>query len=89
MGRKRMGIWKSTRMVSASGLMVLLHGLVSILRVKAGFPADLFPDLLFSNIKNLFFQTIEKELIVLIHVHLKAPILLGKKKTSVCPLPAS
>jgi nucleosome binding factor SPN SPT16 subunit len=40
-------------------------------------------DLLFSNIKHLFFQPSEKELIVLIHVHLKAPIMLGKKKTSV------
>ena len=40
-------------------------------------------DLLFSNIKHLFFQPSEKELIVVIHVHLKAPILLGKKKTSV------
>ena len=39
-------------------------------------------DLLFSNIKHLFFQPSEKELIVLIHVTLKAPILLGKKKTS-------
>lgn len=40
-------------------------------------------DLLFSNIKHLFFQPSEKELFVLIHVHLKAPIMLGKKKTSV------
>ncbi|KAK8865948.1 FACT complex subunit SPT16 [Kwoniella newhampshirensis] len=39
-------------------------------------------DLLFSNIKHLFFQPSEKELIVIIHVHLKAPIMLGKKKTS-------
>ncbi|WRT64164.1 FACT complex subunit SPT16 [Kwoniella shivajii] len=38
-------------------------------------------DLLFSNIKHLFFQPSEKELIVIIHVHLKAPIMLGKKKT--------
>lgn len=40
-------------------------------------------DLLFSNIKHLFFQPSEKELMVLIHVNLKAPIMLGKKKTSV------
>lgn len=40
-------------------------------------------DLLFSNIKHLFFQPSEKELFVLIHVHLKQPIMLGKKKTSV------
>ena len=40
-------------------------------------------DLLFSNIKHLFFQPSEKELMVLIHINLKAPIMLGKKKTSV------
>lgn len=38
-------------------------------------------DLLFHNIKHLFFQPSEKELIVLLHIHLKAPIMLGKKKT--------
>ncbi|GFZ43528.1 FACT complex subunit SPT16 [Saitozyma sp. JCM 24511] len=39
-------------------------------------------DVLFSNVKHLFFQPSEKELIVIIHFHLKAPIMLGKKKTS-------
>lgn len=38
-------------------------------------------DILFSNVKHLFFQPCEKELIVIIHVHLKDPILIGKKKT--------
>lgn len=38
-------------------------------------------DLLFGNMKHLFFQPSEKELIVLLHVHLKAPIMIGKKKT--------
>lgn len=38
-------------------------------------------DLLFHNMKHLFFQPSEKELIVLLHIHLKAPIMLGKKKT--------
>ncbi|KAL1410609.1 FACT complex subunit spt16 [Vanrija albida] len=38
-------------------------------------------DLLFSNMKHLFFQPSEKELVVLLHVHLKAPIMIGKKKT--------
>ena len=42
-------------------------------------------DILFSNVKHLFFQPSEKELIVLIHFHLKAPIMLGKKKTYVSP----
>ena len=38
-------------------------------------------DVLFSNIKHLFFQPCTGELIVLIHVHLKNPIMIGKKKT--------
>jgi len=38
-------------------------------------------DILFSNVKHLFFQPCEHELIVLIHVHLKTPIMVGKKKT--------
>ncbi|KAJ9113650.1 hypothetical protein QFC22_005958 [Naganishia vaughanmartiniae] len=38
-------------------------------------------DILFSNIKHLFFQPCDNELHAIIHVHLKAPILLnGKKK---------
>lgn len=42
-------------------------------------------DILFSNIKHLFFQPSEKELIVLIHVNLVSPIMIGKKKTYVSP----
>lgn len=37
-------------------------------------------DILFSNIRHLFFQPCDHELIVLIHVHLKSPIMIGKKK---------
>ncbi|KIJ60617.1 hypothetical protein HYDPIDRAFT_32041 [Hydnomerulius pinastri MD-312] len=37
-------------------------------------------DVLFSNIKHLFFQPCDKELLVIVHVHLKAPIMIGKKK---------
>ncbi|KAI6043042.1 FACT complex subunit SPT16 [Pisolithus marmoratus] len=37
-------------------------------------------DVLFSNIKHLFFQPCEKELLVIVHVHLKAPIMIGKRK---------
>jgi nucleosome binding factor SPN SPT16 subunit len=37
-------------------------------------------DILFSNIKHLFFQPSSHELIVIIHVHLKNPIMIGKKK---------
>jgi len=38
-------------------------------------------DVLFSNVKHLFFQPCQHELIVIIHVHLINPILIGKKKT--------
>ena len=37
-------------------------------------------DILFSNVKHLFFQPSTHELIVIIHVHLKNPIMIGKKK---------
>lgn len=37
-------------------------------------------DLLFSNIKHLLFQPCDNELIVVLHIHLKNPILVGKKK---------
>lgn len=37
-------------------------------------------DILFSNIRHLFFQPCQHELIVIIHVHLKDPILVGNKK---------
>ena len=36
--------------------------------------------MLFSNVKHLFFQPCTHELIVIIHVHLKNPIMIGKKK---------
>ena len=38
-------------------------------------------DILFSNIKHLFFQPCDHELVVLIHAHLKSPIMVGKKKS--------
>ncbi|KAJ5928022.1 FACT complex subunit s.t1.c16 [Penicillium verhagenii] len=38
-------------------------------------------DVLFSNVKHLFFQPCAHEMIVLIHVHLKTPIMIGKRKT--------
>ena len=37
-------------------------------------------DILFSNIKHLLFQPCDGELIVVLHIHLKNPILIGKKK---------
>ncbi|KAJ7261402.1 FACT complex subunit SPT16 [Mycena haematopus] len=39
-------------------------------------------DILFSNVKHLFFQPCDHELLVIVHLHLKAPIMIGKKKTS-------
>ncbi|KAK2467068.1 hypothetical protein APHAL10511_001326 [Amanita phalloides] len=38
-------------------------------------------DVLFSNVKHVFFQPCDHELLVVIHLHLKAPIMIGKKKT--------
>jgi nucleosome binding factor SPN SPT16 subunit len=37
-------------------------------------------DILFSNVKHFYFQPCDQELIVLLHVHLIHPILIGKKK---------
>ncbi|KAH7026013.1 FACT complex protein [Microdochium trichocladiopsis] len=37
-------------------------------------------DVLFSNIRHIFFQPCDHELIVVIHVHLKDPIMIGNKK---------
>jgi nucleosome binding factor SPN SPT16 subunit len=38
-------------------------------------------DIIYKNIKHAFFQPCENELIVLVHFHLKNPIIVGKKKT--------
>lgn len=38
-------------------------------------------DVPFSNVKHLFYQPCDKELIVLIHFHLKSPVIVGKRKT--------
>lgn len=38
-------------------------------------------DVLFSNVKHLFFQPCAHEMVVIIHVHLKTPIMIGKRKT--------
>lgn len=37
-------------------------------------------DILFGNVKHLFFQPSTHELIVILHIHLKNPIMIGKKK---------
>lgn len=51
------------------------------LRYQSSFKNDQKVDVLFSNIKHLFFQPCKEELIVIIHCHLKNPIMIGKKKT--------
>lgn len=50
------------------------------IRYQSPLRTDSRIDILFSNIKNLFFQSSKSELIVIIHIHLKNPILMGKKK---------
>ena len=52
------------------------------LRYQSPVSGDSKIDLLYSNIRHLFFQPCDHELIVVIHVHLKNPIMVGKKKTS-------
>lgn len=42
--------------------------------------SPLLADILFSNMKHLLFQPCDGELIVVLHIHLKNPILVGKKK---------
>ncbi|PHH76684.1 hypothetical protein CDD80_1322 [Ophiocordyceps camponoti-rufipedis] len=37
-------------------------------------------DVLFSNVRHLFFQPCQHEMIVIIHIHLKTPIIVGNKK---------
>ena len=51
------------------------------LRYQSPVRNDYRIDVLFSNIKHIFFQPCAHELIVLIHVHLKDPIMVGEKKT--------
>ncbi|XBW35606.1 hypothetical protein QEN19_001180 [Hanseniaspora menglaensis] len=50
------------------------------LRYNSFSKADSRVDIVYSNIKNLFFQSSKGELVVIIHIHLKNPILMGKKK---------
>jgi len=51
------------------------------LRYQSPLRTDSKIDVLFSNIKHLFFQPCKDELYVIIHVHLKTPLIIGKKKT--------
>jgi nucleosome binding factor SPN SPT16 subunit len=51
------------------------------IRYQSSLRSDHKIDINFSNIKHLFFQPCDSELIAIVHVHLKSPILVGKKKT--------
>jgi nucleosome binding factor SPN SPT16 subunit len=51
------------------------------LRYQTTLKQDHRIDILFSNIKHFFYQPCEGELFVLLHCHLKHPIMIGKKKT--------
>ncbi|CAM9010625.1 unnamed protein product [Wickerhamomyces anomalus] len=51
------------------------------LRYQSPLKTDSKIDVLFSNIKHLFFQPSKDELYVIIHVNLKTPLIIGKKKT--------
>ncbi|KAJ3333758.1 FACT complex subunit spt16 [Blyttiomyces sp. JEL0837] len=51
------------------------------LRYQSALRSDLKIDVLFSNIKHLFFQPCDGELIVVLHIRLKNDIMIGRKKT--------
>jgi nucleosome binding factor SPN SPT16 subunit len=51
------------------------------IRYKMQLKSDQRIDVLFSNIKHLFFQPCDNEMTVIVHLHLKNPIMVGKKKT--------
>ena len=51
------------------------------IRYKMQLKSDQKIDVLFSNVKHLFFQPCDHEMTVIIHIHLKTPIMVGKKKT--------
>ncbi|TLD21546.1 hypothetical protein PspLS_09193 [Pyricularia sp. CBS 133598] len=50
------------------------------IRYQSPLAAQQRVDVLFSNVRHLFFQPCQHELIVIIHLHLKDPILIGNKK---------
>ena len=51
------------------------------IRYRMQLKSDQKVDILFSNIKHLFFQPCDNEMTVIVHFHLKTPIMVGKKKT--------
>lgn len=51
------------------------------LRFRTTLKADQRVDILFANIQHLFFQPCDHESVVILHVHLRHPIMVGKRKT--------
>lgn len=51
------------------------------LRYQTAVRSDSRIDLLFNNIRHVFFQPNDSELVTVIHVHFKNPIMVGKRKT--------
>jgi nucleosome binding factor SPN SPT16 subunit len=51
------------------------------LRYQSAVRSDSRIDVLFNNIRHLFFQPNDSELLTIIHVHFKNPIMVGKRKT--------
>jgi nucleosome binding factor SPN SPT16 subunit len=62
-----------------------IPGLIEIhqngVRYVHGGPNSAHIDVLFNNVKHIFFQPTKGEMIVLIHFHLHNPIMIGKRKT--------
>lgn len=51
------------------------------IRYRMQLKGDQKVDILFSNIKHLIFQPCDHDIAVILHIHLKNPIMVGKKKT--------
>ncbi|PLW13790.1 hypothetical protein PCANC_19533 [Puccinia coronata f. sp. avenae] len=51
------------------------------IRYQSTLRSDHRIDILFNNIKHIFFQPCDQELFVILHIHFKSPIFIGKKKT--------
>ena len=51
------------------------------LRWRSQLKGDQRIEVLFANVKHMFFQPCDHETIVLVHLHLHHPIIVGKKKT--------
>ena len=59
---------------------------VNGIRYRSLLKPDVKVDILFSNMKHLFFQPCDNEMIVLVHIHLHHPIMVSKKKNQRHPV---